>query len=54
MGWKQFTDAVCRLVLQHWTNEKVENEMNLVESVVKSYRSLRAEMPANERNERLS
>uniref|UniRef100_A0A161ZYQ6 valine--tRNA ligase n=1 Tax=Daucus carota subsp. sativus TaxID=79200 RepID=A0A161ZYQ6_DAUCS len=41
-------------VIEHWTNEKVENEMNLVESVVKSYRSLRAELPANERNERRS
>ncbi|XP_034710261.1 valine--tRNA ligase, mitochondrial 1 isoform X2 [Vitis riparia] len=39
-------------VVQHWTNERVEYEMDLVESTVKSLRSLRSLMPAKERHER--
>ncbi|CAL5328132.1 unnamed protein product [Camellia sinensis] len=38
--------------LSCWTNEKVEYEMNMIESAVKSLRSLRALMPAKERHER--
>ncbi|CAL5371727.1 unnamed protein product [Camellia sinensis] len=37
--------------LSCWTNEKVEYEMDMVESAVKSLRSLRALMPAKERHE---
>lgn len=39
-------------VVQCWTNERVEYEMDLVESTVKSLRSLRSLMPAKERHER--
>ncbi|KAL7183872.1 hypothetical protein ACSBR2_026113 [Camellia fascicularis] len=39
-------------VVECWTNEKVEYEMDMVESAVKSLRSLRALMPAKERHER--
>ncbi|CAL5421785.1 unnamed protein product [Camellia sinensis] len=38
--------------LSCWTNEKVEYEMDMIESAVKSLRSLRALMPAKERHER--
>ncbi|CAL5350199.1 unnamed protein product [Camellia sinensis] len=37
--------------LSCWTNEKVEYEMDMIESAVKSLRSLRALMPAKERHE---
>lgn len=40
------------LYFQEWTNEQVEHEMDLVESAVKSIRSLRSSLPANQRNER--
>nr|KAJ0195012.1 hypothetical protein LSAT_V11C700366640 [Lactuca sativa] len=39
-------------VVESWRNEKVEYEMEVVESAVKSLRSIRANMPAQERNER--
>lgn len=39
-------------IVESWTNERVEYEMSIVESAVKSLRSLRATMPPNERNER--
>ncbi|KAK1302318.1 Valine--tRNA ligase [Acorus calamus] len=39
-------------VVDAWTNEPVEREMGLIESIVKSIRSLRSMMPPNERNER--
>lgn len=39
-------------VVQSWTNERVESEMDVVESAVKSLRSLRSSMPAKERHER--
>ncbi|KAK3027465.1 hypothetical protein RJ639_041071 [Escallonia herrerae] len=35
-----------------WSNERVENDMDTVESAVKSLRSLRESLPANERHER--
>ena len=38
--------------MQSWTNEKVEFEMDMVESAVKSLRSLRANLAAGEINER--
>ncbi|KAI7983124.1 Mitochondrial proton/calcium exchanger protein [Camellia lanceoleosa] len=40
------------MLLPCWTTEKVEYEMDMVESAVKSLRSLRALMPAKERHER--
>ncbi|KAK1301620.1 Valine--tRNA ligase [Acorus calamus] len=39
-------------VVDAWTNEPVEREMGLIESIVKSIRSLRSMMLPNERNER--
>lgn len=39
-------------VVQSWTNERVEHEMELIESAVKSLRSLKALLPAKERFER--
>jgi valyl-tRNA synthetase len=39
-------------VVESWTNERVESEMEMVESAVKSLRSLRASLPAKERHER--
>ncbi|XWS28128.1 hypothetical protein CRYUN_Cryun25bG0039100 [Craigia yunnanensis] len=39
--------------LWSWTNESVEHEMDLVESTVRSLRSLRAELLAKQKNERL-
>nr|GEU96755.1 valine--tRNA ligase, mitochondrial 1-like isoform X2 [Tanacetum cinerariifolium] len=39
-------------VTESWTNERVEYEMDVVESAVKSLRSIRANLPAGERNER--
>ncbi|KAM7470344.1 hypothetical protein LguiA_008527 [Lonicera macranthoides] len=39
-------------VVEAWTSEKVEYEMDMVESAVKSLRSLRASLPAKERHER--
>lgn len=36
-------------LMQEWTNEEIENEMDLVETLVKSIRSIRADLPANER-----
>ncbi|XP_039003140.1 valine--tRNA ligase, mitochondrial 1-like [Hibiscus syriacus] len=39
--------------VESWTNEKVEYEMDLVESTVSSLRSLRAELLAKQKNERL-
>ncbi|CAO2829524.1 unnamed protein product [Amaranthus hypochondriacus] len=39
-------------VVQSWTNESVEQQMELVESAVKSLRSLKSLLPAKERNER--
>ncbi|KAA8528160.1 hypothetical protein F0562_035589 [Nyssa sinensis] len=41
-------------IIEYWTNEKVEYEMDVVESAVKSLRSLRSLMPAKERHERRS
>ncbi|MCL7046507.1 hypothetical protein MKW94_009913 [Papaver nudicaule] len=35
--------------VKEWTNEEIENEMDLVETLVKSIRSIRADLPANER-----
>ncbi|KAL3526173.1 hypothetical protein ACH5RR_014545 [Cinchona calisaya] len=35
-----------------WNNETVESEMDMVESVVRSLRSIRSSLPANERHER--
>ncbi|KAL6526580.1 Valine--tRNA ligase, mitochondrial 1 [Orobanche gracilis] len=35
-----------------WTNERVEYEMGLVDCTARSLRSLRAELPANRKNER--
>ncbi|KAJ9162760.1 hypothetical protein P3X46_022509 [Hevea brasiliensis] len=40
-------------IVEAWTNERAEYEMDLVESTVKSIRSLRAEVLGNPRNERL-
>ncbi|MBA0645042.1 hypothetical protein Goklo_013180, partial [Gossypium klotzschianum] len=39
--------------IESWTNERVEYEMDLVESTVRSLRSLRAELLAKQKNERL-
>ncbi|ERN14543.1 hypothetical protein AMTR_s00038p00088230 [Amborella trichopoda] len=39
-------------VVEEWTNEEIENEMNLIESTVRSIRSLRTLLPPNERHER--
>ncbi|KAG5558497.1 hypothetical protein RHGRI_008438 [Rhododendron griersonianum] len=39
-------------VVECWTNDRVESEMDMVESAVKSLRSLRSLMPAKERHER--
>ncbi|KAK1584519.1 hypothetical protein Q3G72_033689 [Acer saccharum] len=39
--------------IECWTNERAENEMDLVESTVKSLRSLRAEVLGKSKNERL-
>ncbi|XP_021752900.1 valine--tRNA ligase, mitochondrial 1-like [Chenopodium quinoa] len=39
-------------VIQSWTNESVEQEMELTESVVKSLRSLKSLLPAKERHEK--
>ncbi|KAA8533887.1 hypothetical protein F0562_031404 [Nyssa sinensis] len=39
-------------LIECWTNENVEYEMDMVESAVKSLRSLRSLMPAKERHER--
>ncbi|XP_021275468.1 valine--tRNA ligase, mitochondrial 1 isoform X2 [Herrania umbratica] len=39
--------------IESWTNERVEYEMDLVESTVRSFRSLRAELLAKQKNERL-
>ncbi|KAI3496387.1 hypothetical protein L1887_38748 [Cichorium endivia] len=39
-------------VVESWTNEKIEYEMEVVESAVKSLRSIRANLPAQERNEK--
>ncbi|KAK9103448.1 hypothetical protein Sjap_020702 [Stephania japonica] len=39
-------------VVEEWTNENAEYEMNLVESTVKSLRSLRSKLPPSERNDR--
>ncbi|GAA0142995.1 aminoacyl-tRNA synthetase [Lithospermum erythrorhizon] len=39
-------------LVKGWTNAAVESKMELIESVVKSLRSLRALLPAKERNER--
>ncbi|XP_059629353.1 valine--tRNA ligase, mitochondrial 1 isoform X2 [Cornus florida] len=39
-------------IVEGWTNEQVEYEMDLVESAVKSLRSLRSLMPPKERHER--
>ncbi|OMO97080.1 Aminoacyl-tRNA synthetase, class Ia, partial [Corchorus capsularis] len=39
--------------IESWTNEKVEIEMDLVESTVRSLRSLRAQHLAKQKNERL-
>ncbi|XP_026409220.1 valine--tRNA ligase, mitochondrial 1-like isoform X2 [Papaver somniferum] len=36
-------------VVKEWTNEAIENEMDLVETLVKSIRSIRADLPPNER-----
>ena len=44
--------AVIFFPLQSWTNERVEYEMDLVESTVRSLRSLRAELLAKQKNER--
>nr|XP_043627518.1 valine--tRNA ligase, mitochondrial 1 [Erigeron canadensis] len=38
--------------VESWTNETAEKEMEVVESAVKSIRSIRANLPAAERNER--
>lgn len=38
---------------QSWTNDDVELEMDMVESVVRSLRSLRSQLAPNERHERL-
>ncbi|KAK9015180.1 hypothetical protein V6N11_006297 [Hibiscus sabdariffa] len=39
--------------LRSWTNERAEYEMDLVESTVRSLRSVRAELLAKQKNERL-
>ncbi|KAK8559672.1 hypothetical protein V6N13_016411 [Hibiscus sabdariffa] len=39
--------------VESWTNERAEYEMDLVESTVRSLRSLRAELLAKQKNERL-
>ncbi|XP_058071798.1 valine--tRNA ligase, mitochondrial 1 isoform X1 [Magnolia sinica] len=39
-------------VVEEWINERIEYEMDLVESAVKSLRSLRSLLPPNERHER--
>ncbi|XXG89905.1 hypothetical protein AAC387_Pa12g1796 [Persea americana] len=39
-------------VIEEWTNERIEEEMDLIESAVKSLRSLRPLLPPNERHER--
>ncbi|XP_052186097.1 valine--tRNA ligase, mitochondrial 1 [Diospyros lotus] len=45
---------ICKYptVVEAWTNERVEYEMDIVESAVKSLRSLRSLMPPKERHER--
>ncbi|KAL6003256.1 Valine--tRNA ligase, mitochondrial 1 [Asimina triloba] len=39
-------------VIEEWTNEQIEYDMGLVESAVKSLRSLRTQLPPNERHDR--
>eukprot|EP00262_Sarcandra_glabra_P008440 TRINITY_DN2196_c1_g1_i2.p1 TRINITY_DN2196_c1_g1~~TRINITY_DN2196_c1_g1_i2.p1 ORF type:complete len:1056 (+),score=239.90 TRINITY_DN2196_c1_g1_i2:303-3470(+) len=39
-------------IVEEWTNEGIEYKMDLVESAVKSIRSLRPLLPPNERNDR--
>ncbi|PSS33118.1 Valine--tRNA ligase, partial [Actinidia chinensis var. chinensis] len=39
-------------VVECWTNDRIEYEMDMVESAVRSLRSLRSLMPAKERHER--
>ncbi|KAL1565985.1 Valine--tRNA ligase, mitochondrial 1 [Salvia divinorum] len=39
-------------VVKSWTNDDVESEMDMIESVVKSLRSLKSQLPANERLQR--
>ncbi|KAL6526577.1 Valine--tRNA ligase, mitochondrial 1 [Orobanche gracilis] len=39
--------------VESWTNERVEYEMGLVDCIARSLRSLRAELSANRKNERL-
>ncbi|CAL5362932.1 unnamed protein product [Camellia sinensis] len=46
-----FERSYAQDTLSCWTNEKVEYEMDMIESAVKSLRSLRALMPAKERHE---
>ncbi|KAE8673595.1 Valine--tRNA ligase [Hibiscus syriacus] len=43
----------CGSAFRDWINERVEYEMDLVESTVRSLRSLRAELLAKQKNERL-
>ncbi|CAN6453689.1 unnamed protein product [Victoria cruziana] len=40
------------LVIEEWTDEEIEKEMNLLDSVVRSIRSLRALLPAEERQKK--
>ncbi|GLT32701.1 hypothetical protein SLA2020_073470 [Shorea laevis] len=39
--------------VESWSDDRVEQDMDLVESVVRSLRSLRAELLAKQKNERL-
>ncbi|KAG6412055.1 hypothetical protein SASPL_124718 [Salvia splendens] len=39
-------------VVKSWTNDDVEAEMDMIESVVKSLRSLKSQLPSNERLQR--
>ncbi|KAL7003273.1 Valine--tRNA ligase, mitochondrial 1 [Sarracenia purpurea var. burkii] len=51
---KKESIMICKYpsVVECWTNDRLEYEMDVVESVVKSLRSLRSLMPAKERHER--
>ncbi|XP_071729730.1 valine--tRNA ligase, mitochondrial 1 isoform X2 [Rutidosis leptorrhynchoides] len=40
-------------VVESWTNEEVESEMETIECAVKSFRSIRANLPATEANRKL-
>ncbi|KAK2985085.1 hypothetical protein RJ640_022963 [Escallonia rubra] len=39
-------------IIESWTNARIESEMNMVDTAVKSLRKLKEKLPGKERNER--